>query len=139
MADYGGIGGGRSLRDALNAIMPMTGMGEYGAMFPPQTGSPQPGPPVPLPPPRPPQAGPGAQYLPLPNPAGAPAPGLALPQGIQPNVPMPIGAPPGGPPGAPGGGAALPIGPNLNAFAGASRPGPGNYVARLGLAGALPY
>ena len=36
MADYGGVGGGRSLRDALNQrSMPMTGLGEYGAMFPP--------------------------------------------------------------------------------------------------------
>ena len=52
MADYGGVGGGQSLRDALNRIMPMTGMGEWGAMFPPPTGADQPTAPVPIPQPQ---------------------------------------------------------------------------------------
>lgn len=142
MADYGGRGGGDSLRDALNQLYPMTGLGEYGAGFPPRgmlappaSGDPTPSPPVPLPPQRP-AGAPGPGYAPLPNPAiGGPPPRLALPQGIQPNAPIPIGAPPGGMPGAPGGGMALPIRPGLNAFAGAGRPYPGGYAAQLGLAG----
>lgn len=59
MADYAIGRTGGSLRDALNAIMPMTGMGEYGTMFPPQlppnTGAEPTGqPPVPVPQQRPP-------------------------------------------------------------------------------------
>ena len=78
MADYGGRGGGQSLRDALNAIMPMTGMGEYGAMFPPNAGAPEPTAPVPLPQPRPQM------------PQGLPPQGM-----VQPGVPLPMARPPG--------------------------------------------
>ena len=38
MADYGVNGQGGSLRDALNQLYPMTGLGEYNAMFPPALG-----------------------------------------------------------------------------------------------------
>jgi hypothetical protein len=90
MADYGGLGGGNSLRDALNALSPMRGMGEYGAgyppqMFPPQTGAPQPSGPVPMPPPRPqmpPQLPPGALGMAPPGYGGPP-------QGLPPGVGMP--------------------------------------------------
>ena len=73
MADYGVNGQGGSLRDALNQLYPMLGMGEYNAMFPPALGSDQPSAPVPLPPPRPPQAPQPPGYLP---PAGAVTTGL---------------------------------------------------------------
>jgi len=113
MADYGGLGGGNSLRDALNALYPMTGMGEYNTMFPPQTGAPQPSGPVPMPQPRPqmpPQLPPGAM-------------GMAPPG-------QPPGLPPGGPPGlaqAPG-----LQGPNAQMFGG-GRFGGQDYAGQLGL------
>jgi hypothetical protein len=120
MADYGGLGGGRSLRDALNQLYPMTGLGEYGAMFPPQTGSPQPSGPVPMPPPRP--------QMPLPPGAlGMPPPGMGgPPPGLRPGV----GLPPGGPPG-------LAQAPGLQGqLQGLGRPAGPNYAAQLGMAGA---
>ena len=87
MADYGVGRTGGSLRDALNELYPMLGMGEYNAMFPPQTGAPQPSGPVPVPRARPPmpvplpQARPAVapQYAPVQYapPAGAPIGGIA--------------------------------------------------------------
>jgi hypothetical protein len=86
MADYAIGRTGGSLRDALNQLYPMTGLGEYNTMFPPQTGADQPGPPVPMPQPRPPGAPGFPQYAPMAGAAlGAQAPGL---------FPRPAGAPP---------------------------------------------
>ena len=96
MADYaiGPPGYGQGLRDALNAAYPMTGLGEYGAMFPPNTGVPGPGSgPVPIPQPRPPTMAP-----PAPPQIG----GQVQPQGAGVN-------PPSGP--LPGGPVSLPLGP----------------------------
>lgn len=90
MADYGIGRTGGSLRDALNAMAPMLGMGEYSAAFPPTSppspGAPQPqpaAPAVPLPPQRPPMQPGMPRYLPPNVQAGLqPAPGLpAFPQG----------------------------------------------------------
>jgi hypothetical protein len=121
MADYGIGRTGGSLRDALNALYPMTGMGEYNTMFPPQTGSPQPSGPVPMPPPRPqmpPQLPPGALGMAPPGYGGPP-------QGLPPGVGMPPGGL-AGPPGLPGG---IPGQANLG-----MRPGMGrNFAAELGL------
>lgn len=116
MADYGGVGGGRSLRDALNQLYPMTGMGEYGAgyppnMFPPGTGADQPTAPVPLPQPRPP--GPGM----APGVGGMPPPG--------PTAPGTMGQAPALQ-GAPGLGGGIPPG---------QYGGPQSYAARLGIGG----
>lgn len=109
MADYAIGRTGGSLRDALNAIMPMTGMGEYSTMFPPQlppnTGAEPTGqPPVPVPRQRPPlQAGTGGP--------------LALPPG---GVTMPPNYP-----------AAQQLYQGLQANQGQMPPG--NYAQRLGL------
>lgn len=78
MADYGSTGGGNSLRDALNQLFPMTGLGEYGAgypptMFPPAGGADRPTGPVPIPQPRPPQA-------------PSVAPGMMAPGGVPPGL-----------------------------------------------------
>jgi hypothetical protein len=113
MADYGIGRTGGSLRDALNALYPMTGLGNYSTEYPPQTGAPQPSGPVPMPPPRPqmpPQLPPGAM--------GMAPPGLGQPPGL----------PPGGPPGlaqAPG----LQGQPGL----GGGRFGGQDYAGQLGL------
>lgn len=94
MADYGSVGGGRSLRDALNEIMPMLGMGEYGAMFPPQAGAPEPTAPVPLPQQRPPLPGGPVPQQGLSRP---PVPGYPPPdEGLLTRPPLP-GGPPTGP------------------------------------------
>jgi hypothetical protein len=136
MADYGGRGGGQSLRDALNQLYPMTGLGEYNTMFPPQTGAPQPGPPVPLPQPRPPGAPGFPPYAPMAGAALAQAPGLAarggLPPGLAPQGQLGIEGAPRSP--MVGGGARFPINPNLALQAGGQF-APGNYAARLGLTG----
>jgi hypothetical protein len=124
MADYGGLGGGNSLRDALNALYPMTGLGNYSTQFPPQTGSPMPSGPVPMPPPRPqmpPQLPPGA--------LGMAAPGVGPPPGLPPGVGM------GPPPGAPPGYGPIPGSPQMagGRFSGV-RPGIGpDFAAQLGL------
>src|SRR5262245_49933210 len=85
MADYAIGRTGGSLRDAINALYPMTGLSEYNTMFPPQTGAPMPSGPVPLPPPRPPQA-PQQQYAPMAGAALAQGP-VPLPRGP---LPMPM-------------------------------------------------
>jgi hypothetical protein len=134
MADYNYGNRGGSLRDALNSMYPMTGLGEYGAMFPPNTGAPQAEPPVPIPRPRPPMLPPQAQGLPPPQ-AGMPPPGLPqMPQGLP-----PPGMPQGQlvtPPGMPGvaGGLQMPINPNLALTAGGRFGGPQDYATRLGMA-----
>lgn len=86
MADYGIGRQGGSLRDALNELYPMTGLGEYGAMFPPNAGAPEPTAPVPLPQPRP--------QMP---PQGMVPPQQGLPPGVPPpqGVPLPVARPPG--------------------------------------------
>jgi len=77
MADYGVNGQGGSLRDALNQLYPMLGLGEYNTMFPPALGSDQPSAPVPIPQPRPQQAPQLPPYAPLAGAALAgPAPAL---------------------------------------------------------------
>jgi hypothetical protein len=150
MADYGIGRTGGSLRDALNQLYPMTGLGEYGAMFPPQTGSPQPSGPVPMPQPRP-QMPPGA--------LGVPPPGMGPPTGLPPGVGL--GPPPGGPPGlaqAPGlqgnlalgggvgrpgmpggpqvsGGVGVPLGQNAKLQGIGRFANPQDYAAQLRLAG----
>jgi hypothetical protein len=96
MADYGGRGGGQSLRDALNQMYPMTGLGNYSTMFPPNTGADIPSSPVPIPTQRPPTMAP-------------PVP----PNNNTNTMTQPLGAgvnPPGGPPPA-GGPVPLPRGP----------------------------
>jgi len=108
MADYGVNGMGGSLRDALNQLYPMTGLGEYNAMFPPAFGADQPTAPPPMPRPRPPQAPQMPGYL---SPAGAvttgpPAtPGAAA--GPPPQLPAGLSTDPSG---AIVGGASMPIG-----------------------------
>lgn len=146
MADYAIGNTGGSLRDAINALYPMTGLGEYNTMFPPQTGAPQPGPPVPLPQPRPqtpqfndPLVSRAFAQLGI-NPQGAQ--GLnpfqardalqgMLPAGLQGRLGLESGL--RGPPQF-SGGAQFPINPNLALQAG-GRLAPGNYAARLGLIG----
>jgi len=145
MADYGGLGGGNSLRDALNALYPMRGMGEYNTMFPPQTGAPQPSGPVPMPPPRPqmpPQLPPGLMGMAPPGMGGQPPglppggpPGLAQAPGLQGQLGLGGGI---GRPGLPGGpqisgGVNVPLGPNTQAFAGGRFGGGQDYAAQLGL------
>jgi hypothetical protein len=90
MADYGGVGGGGSLRDALNEMYPLTNIGGYGAMFPPQAGADQPGAAIPLPQPRPPMAPqiPGA--LPAMPPGTVGQGGLPQQGGMAANKPSPI-------------------------------------------------
>ena len=110
MADYGGQGGGRSLREALNYAYPMTGLGEYTAQFPPQTGANMPSGPVPIPsmtqqapplsrppvfaPPNIPNAPPGVMErpplsVPPMGPGPAPPPGGERPPVFAPQGPMP--------------------------------------------------
>jgi hypothetical protein len=142
MADYAIGRTGGSLRDALNQLYPMTGLGEYGAMFPPPTGADQPSGPIPLPQVPP----PGAMGLPPPQPGQAPpglqrAPGLGggLPPGLaQAQLAGGLQNP------QLSGGLNVPLGPNVNAtaagsanpmFAGGRMVPGGNYAARLGLAG----
>lgn len=111
MADYGGRGGGQSLRDALNQLYPMTGLGEYGAMFPPASGADQPAPAIPLPQPRPPM------------PQGLPPGVMGAPQGVPPQLPPGLqgGVPPQGGP--------LPTARPLGLGQ------PQSYTQRLGLGG----
>jgi len=138
MADYGVNGQGASLRDALNALYPMTGLGNYStgfapAMFPPQTGSEMPSGPVPMPRPRPqPQVNPN---LPPPGAALAAGPPLAGAPGAPP-PPLQANLGLAGPSSAPmvSGGLNYPLGDNLMAFMGGNFARPG-YGARLGLAG----
>jgi len=121
MADYGGLGGGQSLRDALNAAYPMTGLGEYAAAFPPALGADQSSPPVPLPQPRPLQAPPPSRppvfYQPPPlGPPGSRPPIFQGPTGPAPTMRPPVFGSVQSPmyPGAPAptiaGGVSLPIG-----------------------------
>ncbi len=101
VADYGGIGGGVSLRDALNELYPMTGLGEYGAgypptMFPPAGGADRPTGPVPLPQQRPPVPGYPPPQMGLPP--RPPVPGYPPPdEGLltRPPLPGPQVQPPG--------------------------------------------
>lgn len=136
MADYGIGRTGGSLRDALNQLYPMTGMGEYNTMypptmFPPNTGAEPSGQaPVPIPPQRPPML---PMNLAPQAPGPGPAPGLALPGGIAP--PAVTGGITAGDPRFPGirGGVNFPIGPDTYATAGGGIAPGGNYAARLGL------
>jgi hypothetical protein len=115
MADYGySHERGFGLRDALNAAYPMTGMGEYGMMFPPNSGSPTPEAPVPIPRQRPPQPLPAVQQ----NNLNVPQAGTPAYQAMPPNNPGPAPlapvappyqmAPAGGPVALPPGGVNLP-------------------------------
>lgn len=104
MADYA-VGSGRSLRDAVNALMPMSGMGEYNSMYPPTMFPPNSGS----------------------EPAGAPP--VSIPRQ---RPPMPVALPPGGvnlPPTYPG---AQQLYQGLQANP-APQMAPGNYAQRLGL------
>jgi hypothetical protein len=95
MADYGyGNTGGSGLREALNQMYPMTGLGEWGAMFPPNSGSPTPEAPVPIPRQRPPIPRPPVNQNNLPTQQN-----LNVPLDGTPAYQAPI-APPG--PGTPG-------------------------------------
>ena len=109
MADYGGVGGGQSLRDALMQLM---GQGQQS--FPPASGADQPSAAVPIPPQQPPMQAPQGAMPPQPSmPPGPP--------GIPPQPDLQGAVPPGAVP------------PPVNAFA-RPRLAPGlDYAGQLGL------
>jgi hypothetical protein len=148
MADYGVNGRGDSLRDAMNALYPMTGLGNYSTLFPPNTGvQPSGSAPVPIPPQRPPTMAPppgpaiNGQTQPLGTGANLPGvqyQGLPVPMNATPTIPnVPPVPPPGlqgqlGISGAPqrptiSGGLNVPVGPGALNVSGQTglRPGGG--------------